>query len=197
MRAAPPERGRRARRGEGERGPDVVPSPERVREPGGEAVASTVGVHDRAAERRRFVRALLAVGSLPRSTLVAVGRDDEPGTGIEITRPVALTRIPGASHERVELHPGLLENRKRARRRHEHARLPCRPHGLRVTADEIDGVGLRQLGPWKLVASAGDVFLSDDRDRALALGVHERETTALRLGDALRLHAYAVGGQLG
>ena len=154
---------------------------ERIREAGGEAVAGAVGVRDRAREWARGRSVPVTRPPSPRRRRVARRGDDEPRRRIEVPGLVPLARVAPAPDERVELDSGLGRDRagraqwRRARERARGLR------GRRVAAHEIDSVRLGELVPGKRVAAARNVLLADDRDRALAVAVDEREPAALRL----------------
>ena len=81
-----------------------------------------------------------AVRRHERTAAGAGGAHDEQRRRVDVARRVALARVVGAGHQRVELDVGLRQRVERAYGRHERARGSRCPHGVRVARREIDGV---------------------------------------------------------
>src|ERR671931_2478632 len=147
----------------------------------------------RAGERCRQVR---TAGVHPAAER-ARGGDDELRPRLEVAGAVALAGILPAPDEGVELDRALAEGLRLARRGDEERRPACRVQRGLVAAHEVRRVGPRELLPRQAPVAAGRAQLvAEHRDRPLAVRVHEREGTALRLRRDHGPNGHALLGQL-
>src|SRR5207244_9613127 len=87
--------------------------------------------------------------------------DDEARRRLDVAGPVDLAGIAAAADQRVELDAGLRENRKRARRRRQHARSARMPKRAGVACREIDAVEAGELAPGQRILAPRPEALPD------------------------------------
>ena len=119
------------------------------------------------------------LGGLPAPALRAQRGDDQPRRRVQRLLEL-LAGVGAAVHERVELHAGLVQRRRSARRGDEHARRARRAQGGDVAAGEVERVDAVQRGPRQRVVAVRDDPLADHGDRPLAVVVDVHEHPPLR-----------------
>ena len=175
---------------------DVHARAEGKGEPGRERVAGSVGIHDRAAERRCLEGAGPAVICRVRPSICTPRRNGQAGRPAVRLAIVLFARVARAAHERVERHVASRQGVTRPGRRDERPRRASGPERRRVSAREVDAVHLGKTIPRQIVVPPGNQPLALHGDRALPAGVEQRHRPSLGTVTDHRLDLDPVSAQL-